>query len=71
MSQIIDLVENVMRVKIIGMNILRPRNLFQIIVDDIEGSRRDMRYYEKFLKDLDLNDYANVLMFRLRRLILS
>lgn len=52
-----------MRVKIIGMNILRPRNLFQIIVDDIEGSRRDMRYYEKFLKDLDLNDYANVLMF--------
>lgn len=63
MSQIIDLVENVMRVKIIGMNILRPRNLFQIIVDDIEGSSRDMRYYEKFLKDLDLNDYANVLMF--------
>lgn len=63
MSQIIDLVENVMRVKIIGMNILRPRNLFQIIVDDIEGSRRDMRYYEKFLKDLDLNNYANVLMF--------
>lgn len=52
-----------MRVKIIGMNILRPRNLFQIIVDDIEGSRRDMRYCEKFLKDLDLNDYANVLMF--------
>lgn len=52
-----------MRVKIIGMNILRPRNLFQIIVDDIEGSSRDMRYYEKFLKDLDLNNYANVLMF--------